>query len=92
MLTNKKVRLATEGDSPSILEIYAPFILKTVITFEYEVPTIVKFTERIRNIQKKYPWLVCEIDGQIVGYAYASQYSGRSAYDWSVDFSVYINH
>lgn len=88
---NKKIRLVTEADSASILEIYKPFITDTVITFEYDVPSLDDFTERISNIQKKYPWLVCEIDGDIVGYAYASPFHERAAYDWSVDFSIYIN-
>jgi phosphinothricin acetyltransferase len=65
--------------------------MDTVITFEYDVPSLVDFTKRINNIQKKYPWLVCEIDGNIVGYAYASPFHERAAYDWSVDFSIYIN-
>lgn len=88
---NKKIRLATEADSASILEIYKPFITDTVITFEYDVPSLADFTKRISKIQKKYPWLVCEIDGDIVGYAYASPFHERAAYDWSVDFSIYIN-
>lgn len=90
MSISKKVRLATEADSASILEIYAPFITDTVITFEYEVPTAAEFSKRIANIQKKYPWLICEVNDSIVGYAYASQFNERAAYDWSVDFSVYI--
>jgi L-amino acid N-acyltransferase YncA len=90
MATNKKVRLATEADSTSILEIYAPFITDTVITFEYEVPTVTEFGNKITNIQRKYPWLICEVNGSVVGYAYASQFNERAAYDWSVDFSVYI--
>lgn len=92
MATNKKVRLANEDDSASILEIYAPFITDTVITFEYEVPTVTEFGKRITNIQKKYPWLICEVNGSVVGYAYASQFNERAAYDWSVDFSIYIKH
>jgi L-amino acid N-acyltransferase YncA len=91
MDTNKKVRLATEADGASILEIYTPFITDTVITFECEVPTTMDFCTRLTNIQKQYPCLVCEINGNIVGYAYASQFNKRAAYDWSVDFSVYIN-
>jgi len=90
MLINKKIRLATEADSTSILEIYTPFIKDTVITFEYEVPTASEFSKRMANIQKKYPWLVCEVNDSMVGYAYASQFSERAAYDWSVDFSIYI--
>ncbi len=91
MIINKKIRLATESDSASMLEIYAPFVRATVITFEYEVPTVSEFSTRISNILKKYPWLVCEINDTVVGYAYASKFSERPAYDWSVDSSVYIH-
>lgn len=91
MSTSKKIRLVSECDSESILDIYAPFIRNTVITFEYEVPTVPEFNQRILDIQKKYPWLVCEMDHRIVGYAYASQFNQRAAYDWSVDFSIYVH-
>lgn len=90
MSINRKVRLATEADCASILEIYASFIAKTVKTFEYEVPTLPEFSKRMANIQKKYPWLICEVNDAVVGYAYASQFNERAAYDWSVDFSIYI--
>lgn len=91
MIKDKKIRLATEDDSDSILQIYTPYITNTAITFEYQVPTIMEFRERMANIQKNYPWLVCEISNHIVGYAYASRFREREAYKWSVDFSVYIN-
>lgn len=91
MHESKKIRLVSESDTKAILEIYKPFIKNTVITFEYEIPTIAAFSERIKSIQKKYPYLVCEIDGSIVGYAYASEYNTRAAFDWSVELSIYIN-
>lgn len=90
MNLNKCIRLASEDQCASILEIYEKFITDTVITFECKVPSVEEFSERMANIQKKYPWLVCEFQGNVVGYAYASQFNERSAYDWSVDFSVYI--
>lgn len=90
MQNEKKIRLATEDDSDSILKIYAPYITDTVITFEYQVPTGAEFRERMADIQKDYPWLVCEIDNVIAGYAYASRFHEREAYKWSVDFSIYI--
>jgi len=90
MNLNKCIRLASEAQCASILEIYEKFITDTVITFECKVPSVEEFSERMANIQKKYPWLVCEFQGNVVGYAYASQFNERSAYDWSVDFSVYI--
>lgn len=91
MLNNIKIRLATQDDSGSILHIYAPYIENTAITFEYNVPTLTEFKERMANIQRMYPWLVCEINGHIAGYAYASRFKERESYKWSVDFSVYID-
>jgi phosphinothricin acetyltransferase len=91
MLKNRTIRLATEADCAAILDIYAPFIRNTVVTFEYDVPSLTDFRVRLANIIKQYPWLVCEIDGKIVGYAYASRYSERRAYDWSTDASVYVH-
>lgn len=85
------IRLATQNDCSSILNIYAPFITGTVITFEYKIPALKEFSERMAGIQKVYPWLVCEIDGRIAGYAYASRFSEREAFDWSAELSIYIN-
>lgn len=90
MLKDKKIRLATLDDSEGILEIYAPYITGTSVTFEYDVPTITEFRERMANIQKTYPWLVCEINKHIVGYAYASRFREREAYNWSVSLSIYL--
>lgn len=84
------IRPARKTDVTDILKIYTPYITDTVITFETEVPTIEEFTERIENIKNAYPYLVCEVDGIVVGYAYASKHHERSAYKYSVDVSVYI--
>ena len=91
MKAEKKIRLASESDASSLLDIYSPFVKNTVITFEYEAPTVADFRSRISNTLRKYPWLVCEIDDRIVGYAYASQYSERLAYDWSATSSIYVD-
>lgn len=91
MQNTKKIRLATIDDSASILRIYTPFITDTIITFEYTVPSITEFKERMAHIQASYPWLVCEINNIIAGYAYASRFREREAYKWSVDFAIYID-
>lgn len=91
MQKQKIIRLATSDDSASILKIYAPYVTNTAITFECKVPTIIEFQERMAKIQKYYPWLVCVIDNEIAGYAYASPFGEREAYKWSVEFSVYID-
>lgn len=86
------VRAATMLDAERILEIYDYYVRNTAITFEYEVPTIAEFEERMKNTMKKYPYLVILKDGQIEGYAYASAFVGRAAYDWSCETSIYLDH
>lgn len=85
------LRLATENDAAGILKIYAPYIQNTSLTFETEVPAIEAFAERISSYLKNWPWLVCETDGIIAGYAYATRHRERTAYQWSVESSVYIH-
>jgi len=89
-MSNFKIRNATFKDASDILSIYAPYITDTYITFETEVPTIKEFTARIESIIKNYPYLVCEVDGKIIGYTYASEHRQRGAYQYSADVSIYI--
>ena len=88
---NPIIRLAEKHDVPGILEIYSPFILTSSVTFEESVPDDASFWERIQGIMEELPYLVCEIDGQVAGYAYASGYRGRASYRWTKEVSVYIH-
>ncbi|HAH25748.1 MAG TPA: N-acetyltransferase [Prolixibacteraceae bacterium] len=85
------IRLAEKRDVAGILEIYAPFILDTSVTFEEIVPDEASFWERIQGIMAELPYLVCEIEGRIAGYAYASAYRSRASYRWTKEVSVYIH-
>lgn len=84
------LRMATKEDAEEILEIYAPYVTDTAITFEYEVPSVQEFAERISNIIKKYPYIVAIENKRIIGYAYASAFKERAAYDWAVETTVYL--
>jgi phosphinothricin acetyltransferase len=85
------IRLAKPADAENILKIYAPYIEHTSFTFETEVPSVDSFAERINTYLINYPWLVCEIDGVVAGYAYAARHRERVAYQWSVESSVYVH-
>ena len=85
-----KIRMATAADTKAILDIYAPYIEHTNITFEYVVPTEAEFASRIEEILEKYPYLVYEEDGVIGGYAYAHQFMVRAASQWGAELSVYL--
>lgn len=91
-LTHFSVRKASPEDAPALLAIYAPYVENTAITFEYEVPAVEEFRNRIANTLTRYPHLVAEKDGEILGYAYASAFKTRAAYSWSVETSIYVKH
>jgi len=84
------LRNATVQDVPVMLDIYRPYILDTAITFEYEVPTFEEFEARFRNVTERFPWLVWEENGMVLGYAYASPFKTRAAYQWDADLSIYL--
>ena len=72
------IRTVTGKDAHELLEIYRPYVEDTAITFEYDVPSVEEFAERIRRISANYP------------YAYAGVFKNRAAYDWSVEVTVYV--
>jgi L-amino acid N-acyltransferase YncA len=84
------VRAATEADAAACLAIYAPYVLDTPITFEVDVPDAADMAERIAAAVRTHAWLVYELDGRVVGYAYGGPMKARAAYRWSCEVSVYL--
>jgi phosphinothricin acetyltransferase len=87
----KLIRIAKGSDADPVLKIYSPYIQNTSFTFETEVPTPDAFRERIDAYLQNFPWLVCEIDGAVAGYAYGGKHRERTAYQWCVESSVYVH-
>ena len=87
MITIERVNIE---DTKELLEIYAPYVENTAISFEYAVPSIEEFKGRIEQISGKFPYIKAVEDGKIVGYAYANSFKGRKAYDWSVETTIYV--
>ena len=85
-----QIRVATEADAHELLEIYRPYVEHTAITFEYETPSVQEFAGRIRDVLKRFPYLVVQQDGKLLGYAYASSFHTRAAYRWAVETSIYV--
>ena len=86
-----QIRLVRPSDAQQIRDIYAPIVRETPISFEYDVPEIDEIASRINKTLQQYPWLVCEIEGQIAGYAYASSFRTRTAYQWTNEVTAYIH-
>ena len=85
------IRLVKPEDAGRLVEIYAPYVKQTAVTFEYEVPSVAEFRKRIESILKKYPYLVAEQDGEITGYAYAGVFIERPAADWAAEAAIYVD-
>ena len=86
------IRPTILSDATRLLGIYAHYVKNTAVSFEYDVPSLAEFETRIRNTLKHYPYLVIEVNSEVVGYAYAGPFVGRQAYDRSCELSIYLDH
>jgi phosphinothricin acetyltransferase len=84
------IRLALPGDVAAILAIYTKVVRTSAITFEYDPPSEAEFAERVATVAAKFPWLVYARDGDVLGYAYATTWRARAAYQWAVETTVYV--
>ncbi len=87
-----KIRTVNENDAEELLKIYSYYVKNTVITFEYEVPSVEEFKNRIKHTLIKYPYIAAEDENKIIGYAYAGAFKERAAYDWAVEMTVYVDN
>jgi phosphinothricin acetyltransferase len=83
--------MAVAKDAPAILNIYCPFITDTAITFVSTIPTVEDIAQKMAEIQVHYPYLVCALEGQAVGFAYANWARPHEAYRWNAELSVYVS-
>ena len=83
------IRFAREADVPGLLNIYRAYI-GTPVTFEYELPSEAEFAARVAEYAARYPYLVCEAGGRLLGYAYAHRLFTREAYQWIAELTVYL--
>lgn len=84
------IRRASLSDSAQLSEIYSYYVNNTAITFEDEAPAAEEFKGRMASVMSFYPYFVAEMNGVIIGYCYAGKFKDRSAYDWSVETTVYV--
>jgi L-amino acid N-acyltransferase YncA len=84
------IRIAEPTDAQGMLAIYAPYCESSTVSFEVAAPSVEQMAERIAATLQDYPWLVCEMDGEIAGYVYASRHRERAAYRWTIEVTVYV--
>lgn len=86
------IRAAKIEDAARLLEIYSYYVKETAITYEYEVPSLDEFKQRISHTLETHPYIVAESDGEIIGYAYADKYHPRAAYSWDAETTIYLDN
>jgi phosphinothricin acetyltransferase len=80
-------------DAEAIARIYDYYVENTVVTFEETPVSAEAMAARVAEVQSQaLPWLVAEVANRVVGYAYAGNWKGRSAYRYSVETTVYLEH
>ena len=85
------IRDARPEDAARLVEIYGSYVENTAITYEYIIPSVEEFRGRIEKTLRRYPYLVAEENGVLLGYAYASPIEIRPAADWSCEVSIYLD-
>lgn len=84
------LRVARPEDAPELLTIYAPYVEHTAITFEYTVPSLEQFRQRMSQTLRTHPYLVVQSQQELLGYAYTGPFVGRQAYQWSAETTIYL--
>lgn len=85
-----RLRDAEAKDGAALAAIYAPSIETSATSFELEAPSPAEMSSRVATIQEKYPWIVAEAGGEVVGYSYAGPFRTRAAYDWCCETAIYV--
>jgi phosphinothricin acetyltransferase len=78
-------------DAAACAAIYAPHVEGSAVSFEEQPPSAAEMAARIERVAATHAWLVAELAGRVVGYAYACPFQARPAYRWSVSVSVYVD-
>ena len=90
-MNSQIIRQATAKDAMSVIEIYSPAITESSTSFELKIPSVDEMVRRIESATDRYPWLVLTEDQNVIGYAYATPFRARAAYQFSAETSVYVH-
>ncbi|MBS0505686.1 MAG: N-acetyltransferase [Proteobacteria bacterium] len=85
-----RIRPATPEDAAAVAAIYAPHVTDSVASFEEKAPTAAEMRARMAKLAGRFPWLIADEGGTVLGYAYACQFRDRRAYRWAVETTVYV--
>lgn len=82
------IRRATPADAPAVAGIYAHYVQHTAITFATEAPSPADYAARMAD--ERFPFLVAEDGGEVLGFVYAAPFRTKEAYRWDVEMTIYL--
>lgn len=85
-----RLRPAKPEDVPALVGIYRPYVEIGTASLEYDTPSVEEFGRRLESISAEFPYIVCEVDGEVVGYSYAHRYKERFGYRFCAELTVYL--
>ncbi len=91
MCKNLILRSASTDDAKQLISIYAPYVENTAVSLEHRVPSAPEFRRRIEFTKLKYPFIVAEVEGRVVGYCYAGSFHARRNFDWEAELSIFVD-
>jgi phosphinothricin acetyltransferase len=86
------IRPVHVDDAKALLAIYNYYVLHTTVTFDIEPLSLSSFKDKLNRINTNYPFIVFEDENEILGYAYASRFRPKPAYDSVAETTVYVKH
>ncbi len=89
-MSNYVIRRVKNEDIVQLVEIYKPYVENTTVSFEFIPPTVQEFEQRVNTYSRDYPYLVAELDGEVIGFAYGSRLAERAGFNWSAQLSIYL--
>jgi L-amino acid N-acyltransferase YncA len=86
------IREVNIKDAGPLSDIYRYYVDNFSYSFEYVAPSAGEFADRIADISEKFPFLVCEDNGELLGFAYANKFKERKAFQWVCETSIYVKN
>lgn len=90
-MSEVQIRPVQPSDAQRLADIYNPYIHHSIVTFELEQIDEAEMLIRIDRVCENNTWLVAELQGDVVGYAYNDRWRTRAAYDRSTELAVYVD-
>jgi phosphinothricin acetyltransferase len=79
------------SDLNELLDIYNHYVETSTACLDLQVSSFKMFSQKMKTINKNYPFLVYEQNGRVLAYVYASMWKEKQGYSKTVESTIYIH-